>query len=195
MCLELHPPKGQFIHLKDCVTNVSDSFHPHSLSNYISYDHLSSTYQAYLSGMYVDIEPNTYEEAVQDKRWIEAMKQEIAALESNGTWEIMSFPPGKKAIGCKWVFKIKYKANREVDRFKARLVAKVYNQTEGIDYQETFSRYVKMVTVRSIIDIAATENWQIFQMDAFNASLQGDLFEQVYMELPKGFTSQGEPKV
>lgn len=107
----------------------------------------------------------------------------------------MSFPPGKKAIGCKWVFKIKYKANREVDRFKARLVAKVYNQTEGIDYQETFSRYVKMVTVRSIIDIAATENWQIFQMDAFNSSLQGDLFEQVYMELPKGFTSQGEPKV
>ncbi|XP_015057608.1 uncharacterized protein LOC107003863 [Solanum pennellii] len=66
----VYPP----VWMKDCVTNVSDSFHPHSLSNYISYDHLSSTYQAYLSGMSVDIEPNTYEESLQDKRWIEAMK-------------------------------------------------------------------------------------------------------------------------
>lgn len=83
----------------------------------------------------------------------------------------MSLGSGKKAIGCKWVFKIKYKANGEVDRFKARLVAKGYSQTQGIDYQQTFSPVVKMVTVRSIIAITAAENWQIFHMDVFNAFL------------------------
>ena len=141
------------------------------------YDYLSNTYQAYLSGMSVDTQPNTYEEALEDQRLIEAMKQEIAALESNGTWEIMSLPLGRKAIGFKWVFKIKYKANVEVDRFKARHVEKGYNQTEGIDYRETVSPVVKMVIVRSIIAIAAAENWKIFHMDIFNAFLQGDLFE------------------
>lgn len=100
-------------------------------------------------------------------------------------------PLGKKAIGCRWVFKIKYKANDEVERFKARLVAKGYNPTEGIDYQETFLPIVKMVTVRSIISLAIDENWIIYQIDVFNGFLQGDLYEEVYMELPKGFTSRG----
>ena len=86
----------------------------------------------------------------------------IVALEDNGTWTIMQLPQGKRDIGCRWVFKIKYKQNRQVDRFKARLVAKGYSQTKGIDYQETFSPIVKMVIVRSIIAIAAAENWIVY---------------------------------
>lgn len=123
------------------------------------------------------------------------MKQEISALKDNGTWTVMQLPPSKKAIGCRWVFKIKYKADGQVDRFKARLVAKGYSQTEGIGYHETFSPVVKMVTVRFIITIVAAENWIIYQMDVFNAFLHGDLIEEVYMELPKGFTRQGEHQV
>ena len=62
------------------------------------------------------------------------MKEEIQALEDNKTWEVVTLPVGKKAIGCKWVYKIKYKANGEVERFKARLVAKGYTKKGDIDY-------------------------------------------------------------
>ena len=76
--------------------------------------------------------------------------------------------PCKKAIGCKWVFKINYKANGAIERFKAKFVAKGYNQKEGLDYQETFFPVVKMVTVRSVISFAATNRWRIQQMDVDN---------------------------
>lgn len=85
------------------------------------------------------------------------MQQEIAALEENNTWELVDLPPGKQAIGSKWVYKIKHKVNGEVERFKTRLVAKGYNQKEGLDCHETFSPVAKMVTVRTIISIVAAK--------------------------------------
>jgi len=157
------------------------------LSDVLGYSSLSPKYQAYIAHLSTEYEPNTYKEAVKDPRWIKAMQSEIKALEDNFTWSVVDLPPSKKAIGCKWVYKIKYKATWEVERFKARLVAKGYNQKEGLDYQETFSPVVKMVTVRTVISIAAVQKWDIHQMDVYNAFLQGDLHEEVYMELPLGF--------
>lgn len=55
-------------------------------------------------------EPTNYSEAILDPRWIQAMDEEIKALENNHTWEIVTFPEGKKPIGCKWIYKIKYTA-------------------------------------------------------------------------------------
>lgn len=106
----------------------------------------------------------------------------------------MKLPKGKSAIGCKWAFIIKYKTNGEVERYKARLVAKGYNQAAGIDYQETFSPVVEMVTVRVVITLAVAENWTIYQIDVYNSFLQGDLTKEVFMELPKGLNVQGELK-
>lgn len=140
------------------MTSVSESTTPYSLSNHISYDHLAPRYQAYLSQISVHREPKSYEEAIKDSRWVEAMQMEILALEDNRTWTIVPLPPKKKAISCRWVYKIKYKANGEIERFKARLVAKGYSQTEGIDYEETFSPVVKIVTVRIIIALAVARN-------------------------------------
>jgi len=100
------------------------------------------------------------------------MKLKIQALENNNTWQIVNLHEGKNTVRSKWVYKIKFQANREVERFKARLVAKGYSQREGLDYHETFSPVAKMVTVRSVIAITASQGWDLFQMDAFNAFLR-----------------------
>lgn len=65
-------------------------------------------------------------EAVLDSRWVDAMKQEIRALEENDTWEVVSLPQGKVPIGCKWVYRIKYQPDGSIERFKARLVGKCF---------------------------------------------------------------------
>ncbi|XP_075112206.1 uncharacterized protein LOC142182134 [Nicotiana tabacum] len=149
---------------------------------------LSAKYQAYVAKVSSETEPTSFYEVTKDMRWIEVMKSEIQALEDNHTWEVVTLPHGKKAIGCKWVYKIKYTASGDIERFKARLVAKRYSQKEGLDYQETFSPVVKIVTVRSVIAIAVAKGWVLHQMNVYNTFLQGDLEEEVYMDLPQGFS-------
>nr|XP_016476159.1 PREDICTED: uncharacterized protein LOC107797748 [Nicotiana tabacum] len=84
---------------------------------------------------------------------------------------------------------VKYKSNGEVERYKVRLVAKGYSQQKGLDYNETFSSVAKMVTVRSVVALAAASHWYLFQMDVHNAFLQWDLSEEVFMQIPDGFSS------
>ncbi|KAH9666221.1 protein kinase domain-containing protein [Citrus sinensis] len=124
--------------------------------------------------------------------WRKAMEDEITALEKNNTWTLTHLPDGKKAIGSRWVYKIKYQSDGTIERYKARLVAKGYTQTEGIDYHATFSPVAKLVTVRALLSLAAVKGWILEQLDVSNAFLQGDLEEEVYMQVPQGFSKQGE---
>lgn len=165
------------------------------ISDYVDYSNLNGSYKVFLTSLSNVDEPHTFKEASTSPHWVHAMQEEIAALELNKTWSIVNLPPGKQAIGSKWVYKIKLKATCEVERYKARLVAKGYHQQAGLDYHETFAPVAKMVTVKTVISVAASHNWPLYQMDVHNAFLQGDLNEEVYMEIPQGFRRKGEQKV
>ena len=162
------------------------------ISAYLSYENISPSHQVFLRSLSHMHEPRSYAEAIKDTRWVEAMASELEALKLNHTWDLVSLPHGKLAIGCRWVYKVKLKASGEVERIKARLVAKGYNQQEGLDYHETFSPVVKIATVRIVLSLAAQHNWHIHQLDVYNAFLQGDLDDEVYMQLPQGLSRQGE---
>ncbi|GJV27897.1 ribonuclease H-like domain-containing protein [Tanacetum coccineum] len=111
--------------------------------------------------------------------------EEVAKLEEN------IFLRDRKAIGSKWIYKIKYWSSGEIDRYKARLVAQGFGQKKGIDYEETFSLVVKMVTVRCLLNVVVSNNWRVFQLDVNNAFLYEDLVETVYMRPREGYFPSG----
>ena len=115
------------------------------------------------------------------------MASEIAALEANQTWTITPLPLHKRAIGCKWVYKVKYNADGSLDRYKARLIAKGFTQQAGLDFTDTFSPVAKLNTVKTLLAISAMRGWHLVQLDVNNAFLNGDLHEAV----ASGISQQG----
>ena len=83
---------------------------------------------------------------------------------------------GYRAIGCKWVFKIKHHLNDTIEWYEARLVAKAFTQREGIDYEETLSPVAKLIIVRYLLTIIVVRHWPLHHMDVQNVFLHGDLF-------------------
>ena len=116
------------------------------------------------------------------------MIAKLEAMHMNNTWTITPLPRDKHAIGCKWVYKIKYKLDSSIERYKARLMAKGYTQKEGLDFFDAFSPVAKLVTVKVLLALAAIHKWPLIQLDVNNAFLNGDLFEELYMDLPLGYT-------
>ncbi|PNX65657.1 receptor-like protein kinase [Trifolium pratense] len=70
-------------------------------------------------------------EALSHPEWRQAMIDEMCALQSSGTWELVPLPPGKSLVGCRWIYTVKVGPDGKIDRFKARLVAKGYTQIFG----------------------------------------------------------------
>ncbi|XP_075107034.1 putative mitochondrial protein AtMg00820 [Nicotiana tabacum] len=99
------------------------------------------------------------------------MGKEFEALEANHIWYVVPIPIGKKAIGSKWAYKIKFRADGSVERYKARLVVRGDTQTAGIDYNKSFSPMIKMTTVKCLITGAVNNQWPLFQLDVNNVFL------------------------
>ncbi len=105
----------------------------------------------------------------------------------NRTWRLVPKPQDRKTIGCRWVFKVKHKADGSVERFKARLVVKGYAQQYGIDYNDTFSPVARYSSIRCVIAIATQEDMELHQMDVDTAFLNGDIEEDIYMDQPTDY--------
>ena len=97
------------------------------ISNYVCYASLSPTYRAFIVSLQSIKIPKDWKEAKQDPKWHNAMLEELRALEKNKTWDLVTLPPGKKAVSCKWVFTVKQNPEGKVERYKARLVARGYS--------------------------------------------------------------------
>lgn len=139
---------------------------------------------------YVNSDPESIEEAKQRDDWHEwkkAIDSEYDSLMKNNTWTLCDLPKGRKAITGKWVFKLKHKANGEIDKYKARFVARGCSQKHGFDYAETYAPVAKLSTLRILLSIANRFDMHVHQMDVKGAFLNGDLDEDIYMVPPEGF--------
>lgn len=129
--------------------------------------------------MAVSGEPTSYSQAtssVQRESWKAAMAEEMKSLVANGTWELVKFT-GQKLVDNRWVYKVKFDVDGEVDRHKARLVARGFRQMYGLEYWETFSPVMRMESLRKIFAIAASKNLKLQQFDVKTAFLNGELEE------------------
>jgi hypothetical protein len=143
-------------------------------------------------------DPHNYKQALKSddsERWKEATLAEYNTLIQNGTWEIVDLPPGEKAIGSSWVFRIKTHSDGSIKCYKARIVAQGGSQRPGRDYQEVHAPTPRPAKIRMTFAIAAAEDLELRSVDVSAAFTNGDLEEYIYMRQPEGFHEGGPNKV
>ena len=137
------------------------------------------------------MEPQTIQEVYQrpDRlQWEEVMKEELEKLIRRSTWRIVPKPEGVNIVGSKWVFRLKKDVNGNVTSHRARLVAQGFTQVHGIDFDDNFAPIARMVSIRTVLALAARHDWEIHQVDVKSAYLYGELNEDevIYMKPPPG---------
>ncbi|KAJ8481821.1 hypothetical protein ONZ51_g5747 [Trametes cubensis] len=135
-------------------------------------------------------EPRNLREAQAQPEWPEwsrAMDQELAQLRQLKTFRLTDLPPGRSAIGCRWVYRLKRDSEGRIIRYKARLVAQGFSQVPGLDYFETFAPVIRMDSLRTMLAIAAARGMALRQWDVVGAYLNADLDEEIYMRQPPGY--------
>ncbi|KAE8180888.1 hypothetical protein CF336_g9117, partial [Tilletia laevis] len=136
------------------------------------------------------LEPTTFAQALSrsDKdEWKASMDDEHKSLIEMGTWELCHPPPGRKLIGCRWVYKVKTDPEGRAIRKKSRLVAQGFTQVEGIDYDETFAPVARLSALRMMVTLAIQLNLRLHGMDVKTAYLNGELDVDIYMRQPPGY--------
>ena len=112
--------------------------------------------------------------------WMIAMPEEMEVFHRNKTWELVEFPKGRKAIGCKWVYKIN-DDNNQVEKYHARLVVKGYAQKKGIDFNEIFSPVIRLTTIRVVLVMCVAFDLHLKRLDVKIAFLHGKLEDEINM--------------
>ena len=134
-------------------------------------------------------EPTSFKEATashESSRWIQAMETEMRSLDENDVWELVELRAGRKAVGSKWVYKIKTLADGSVERYKARLVAQGLTQKFGADSDGTFCPVVREESLCVLIALSVQYGLKLHQIDITTAFLNGNMTQ------PKGFINEGE---
>jgi histone deacetylase 1/2 len=139
--------------------------------------------------------PKTIEEAMQSlekEYWLGATDSEMHSLIKNQTWRLVPRPLDRKVLKNKWVFVIKRKADGSIERYKARLVIKGFEEIFGIDYDDIYSPVLRFESLRFFLIFAAVLDYEIHQMDVKTAFLNGEIDKEIYMEQPPGYAKKGE---
>ncbi|WKA09424.1 hypothetical protein VitviT2T_027072 [Vitis vinifera] len=126
------------------------------MSNYVSTHRLSESNKSFVNQLSTVAIPNSVQEALADPRWKAAINEEMKSLQKNETWELVECPLGKKSVGCRWIYTVKYKTDAKIN------------------------------TIRVLLSLAANLDWPLQQFDVKNAFLHGELSKEVYMDLPPG---------
>jgi hypothetical protein len=136
-------------------------------------------------------EPPTYRAAMarpDAPQWREAMRAELASLMKTNTFQFV--PVGERLkqrpVSSKWVYKIKRKSDGTVERYKARLVARGFTQRPGVDFRETFAPVARMTSIRTLLSVACKDDMNLTHLDVDTAFLNGELDEEIFMQLPEG---------
>ena len=124
-------------------------------------------------------------------KWKKAMDDEIEALESNETFELVPPPKGREVVGGKWVYTVKTGPDK-AETYKARYVAKGYSQIPGIDYHETFSPTARMSSIRVLLQQAIQNDMLVHQMDVKTAYLNAPIDCEIFIEQPEGYERVGQ---
>jgi len=132
-------------------------------------------------------EPSSFSDVVKHQVWKDAMTKEYESIMENDVWEVVPRPQDKTIVTSKWLYKIKHAVNESTEKYKARFVARGFSQKEGIDYDVIFAPVARYMTIRSIIALAASQGWNLHQMDVKTAFLHGSIKEEVYVEQLEGF--------
>lgn len=142
--------------------------------------------------------PNTFKQAVAGhhaQQWRAAAQKEYDTAVKMNTWKVIprsDLPPGSNVITVKWVFKRKHDASGRPTEFKARMTPHGYKQIEGVDFYETYAQVGMYKTLRVMLALTAHYDLELEQLDVPSAFLNAELDEDIYMELPEGFTIPGK---
>jgi len=147
----------------------------HLISKFVSYDYLNPTFRQFALSASSEYISRSCEEALLVPAWKQAVDEEMDALVSRETWELVLAPTNVVVVGCWWIYTLKFRPNRLVDWYKARPVAKGYTQTYDIDYLETFSPVARINFIKILFSVAVNLLWPFFQLNVKNAFLYGDL--------------------